>query len=295
MPGSVPLLRTWRATDFCANTAVRLQNVGVRDPSPPVLTGVPPDVTIECHEPVPPPADPEARDNCDPAPAVELAESETGGRCPDERSITRTWTARDRCGNEHAEAQLVSIVDTTPPAILALLEPAAPLPPRSAASPRSAGSPRSVCSPPASRMFVVRCEAPDNCDPAPGITASLRVTNHDVVGRERTCSERTEEVPVACGERVELRLVAPPCPARPPRSPRAALGVDSEGIKVVTGESVVLRVEAEDRCANRAEVEFDPAAEPSPACEERRGDGICCPAIGRPADGKCKIPPCGGG
>jgi hypothetical protein len=104
---------------------------------------------------------------------------------------------------------------------------------------------------------------------------------------------RVDEVEVGCDEPVEVRMLAPPCPAKPPRSPRSSLSVNSLGVKVVTGEEVVLRVTSVDRCGNVTVEEHDPTREPSPLCEERLGDGTCCPALGPPRWKGCKLPVCG--
>ena len=37
------------------------------------------------------------------------------GGCPQEETITRTWTATDNCGNTSACDQIIEIEDTTPP------------------------------------------------------------------------------------------------------------------------------------------------------------------------------------
>jgi hypothetical protein len=181
---------------------------------------------------------------------------------------------------------VVTVVDTTPPAPLAVLEPLAALPPI------SAGVPHSVCSAPAGRGFRVVCQATDRCDPAPGTAALLRASHHDVLDKDGPCLPRTDEIPVACGEVVEVRLLAPVCPARP-RAPRSSLSVNSLGIKVVTGESVVLEVTGTDRCGNGAADAFDPALRPSPLCDERLDDGTCCAAVAAGRDPKCKVAPCG--
>jgi hypothetical protein len=40
-----------------------------------------------------------ATDNCDPAPVVTYSDVTAAGGCPQEYTITRTWTATDACGN----------------------------------------------------------------------------------------------------------------------------------------------------------------------------------------------------
>ena len=107
------------------------------------------------------------------------------------------------------------------------------------------------------------------------------------------CLPHTDIIDVECGELVEIRLAAPPCPASSPTSPGSSLGVTSEGTKVVTGESVVLEVTASDACGNSAAASWDPAAEPSPDCEEVLADRTCCPPIAPPAPPDCHPAACG--
>src|SRR5690606_37459603 len=52
-PGACPqeyaLIRTWTATDDCGNSATVSQTLIVQDNEPPILSGVPQDVTVECN------------------------------------------------------------------------------------------------------------------------------------------------------------------------------------------------------------------------------------------------------
>lgn len=57
-----------------------------------------------------------ASDNCDPAPVVTYSDSQVAGACPQERVITRTWTATDACGNTATCTQIITVEDNTPPA-----------------------------------------------------------------------------------------------------------------------------------------------------------------------------------
>jgi hypothetical protein len=110
------LTRTWTARDRCDNNTSQSQTIIVEDTQAPVLSGVPSDETVECDA-VPPPASPEARDNCDPNPVITFQETRTDGPCEDTYTLTRTWTARDRCGNSSSATQVIRVEDTTPPAI----------------------------------------------------------------------------------------------------------------------------------------------------------------------------------
>jgi hypothetical protein len=115
-PQRYSLVRTWTASDRCGNEASREQVITVVDETPPALLGVPADAVVACND-VPDPAAVHASDACDPAPVVSLDESVVPGRCPNERVITRTWTARDACGNAVNAAQVLTVLDELPPTL----------------------------------------------------------------------------------------------------------------------------------------------------------------------------------
>jgi hypothetical protein len=117
-PHAYALHRTWSAVDACGNVAMASQTVTVVDTTPPVLIGVPADVTVECDA-VPAPEAVSAADVCDARPGVTFGELRLDGRCPGEHVLVRTWTATDACGNAAASSQLVTVVDTAPPVVTA--------------------------------------------------------------------------------------------------------------------------------------------------------------------------------
>ena len=121
-PGSCPaeriITRTWAATDDCGNAASCDQVLTIVDTTPPTIT-CPENLTLECDASTSPSETGVARpsDNCDQNVAVTFADNSSPGSCPAERIITRTWTATDDCGNRASCDQVLTIVDTTPPAI----------------------------------------------------------------------------------------------------------------------------------------------------------------------------------
>jgi hypothetical protein len=115
-PDNYTLTRTWTATDDCDNAAVHVQTITVQDTTLPVLSGGPADDTVECDS-VPPPATPTATDNCDVDVDITFNEVRTDGTCPDNYTLTRTWTATDDCGNSSAHVQTITVQDTTAPGI----------------------------------------------------------------------------------------------------------------------------------------------------------------------------------
>ncbi|MDX1477566.1 MAG: CHRD domain-containing protein, partial [Saprospiraceae bacterium] len=118
-PQASTILRTWTATDICGNTATCVQTINVVDTTPPTIT-CPADVTVECTASTDP-ADTgfaTAADNCDSEPFVTYSDVTTPGACPQESTITRTWTATDACGNSTSCVQTITVDDSTPPTII---------------------------------------------------------------------------------------------------------------------------------------------------------------------------------
>ncbi|MEZ4950503.1 MAG: hypothetical protein R2784_14120 [Saprospiraceae bacterium] len=64
-------------------------------------------MTIECDQPLPT-DEPTATDNCDNNVNITLVDTEVPGSCPQEKVITRTWTATDACGNASTASQIIT-------------------------------------------------------------------------------------------------------------------------------------------------------------------------------------------
>jgi hypothetical protein len=92
--------------------------VRVQDTRPPVLAGLPDDLSASCADPLPPAPPVSAEDACDPAPSVSLAERTLPGPCPDAWELERTWTARDASGHEASASRRVSVRDDSAPSLL---------------------------------------------------------------------------------------------------------------------------------------------------------------------------------
>jgi large repetitive protein len=155
---SYTLTRTWTATDRCGNSSAQTQVITVQDTQAPTLSGVPANTTVQCDA-IPEPASPTASDNCDPAPQISFSEVRTDGACADSYTLTRTWTATDRCGNSSAQSQVITVQDTQAPTL--------------------SGVPANT---------TVQCDAipepasptaSDNCDPAPMVSFSEVRTDGD--------------------------------------------------------------------------------------------------------------------
>ena len=114
------LTRTYRATDVCGNSATCAQTITVNDVTPPMLVGVPANITIECDQTVPNPPNVTGTDNCTGAVTVTFKQTSTKSNFTNQckaysYTITRTWTGTDVCGNQTNRTQIIQVRDTKPP------------------------------------------------------------------------------------------------------------------------------------------------------------------------------------
>lgn len=107
---------SWTALDDCGNSITVVQQITVEDDTPPVFVEVPADTTITCNQPLPV-QEPIVEDLCDFDITVTVATDSVPGNCPQEWTITRTWTASDDCGNTSTASQVISVIDTVTPVI----------------------------------------------------------------------------------------------------------------------------------------------------------------------------------
>ncbi len=99
-PNNYTLTRTWTATDLCGLTTVHTQKVSVQDTTAPTFVEevLPADVTAECNN-IPEAATLTATDNCGTATvSYKEVKSNVSESCPNNYTLTRTWTATDLCG-----------------------------------------------------------------------------------------------------------------------------------------------------------------------------------------------------
>ncbi len=158
------LTRTWSAEDDCENSASCTQVITVQDTTPPDISNVPANATVECDSVPTEPSTLPASDNCDTTVTQATYDGETiaAGSCDQAYTITRTWTAVDRCGNSTTETQIITVQDTTAPAF----DQACPLPAITVYA--DAGS----CEAAGSTVSATTPTATDNCDPSPAVTFS---------------------------------------------------------------------------------------------------------------------------
>jgi len=109
-------------TDLMGLEASCSSTVTIQDTTPPVMTGVPADLLVECGS-VPLPAIPVAEDRCDSNVGILFAENRTDGPCPGSYSLVRTWIAQDFCGNATHQSQIITVQDTQGPTLLFDFEP----------------------------------------------------------------------------------------------------------------------------------------------------------------------------
>jgi len=116
-PQEYSVTRTWTATDDCGNSTTCSRTISLTDNTPPVLTCPTVVSPMECPAALAfPPAT--ATDLCDANPVITFDDLTTpGGICPQENTVTRTWTATDACGNSTSCSRTISVSDDTPPVI----------------------------------------------------------------------------------------------------------------------------------------------------------------------------------
>ncbi|WP_188495866.1 HYR-like domain-containing protein, partial [Flavobacterium palustre] len=116
------ITRTWTVTDQCGNAASATQTIKIQDVTAPVLSEAPADVTVECNT-IPTAATLTATDNCDATPVVTYNEvkSNISETCASSYTLTRTWTAKDACGNESSKSQIITVEDKTKPVFVETL------------------------------------------------------------------------------------------------------------------------------------------------------------------------------
>src|SRR6185503_14006089 len=108
---------TVRGTDVCGNFAEVTYSTRI-DNTAPVLSGQPAaTATVQCLSDVPTAPTVMANDNCDGSVTVSFSENATGTDC--NKTITRTWSAVDTCGNPVSFTQTITVHDDTLPTVTA--------------------------------------------------------------------------------------------------------------------------------------------------------------------------------
>ncbi|MEL6273857.1 MAG: hypothetical protein AAFU03_01970, partial [Bacteroidota bacterium] len=109
---------TYTVTDQCGASVQVTFTYEIEDTTPPIITGVGPDETISCDDPIPGVPDIFV-DDCNSNPTVVFSVQNTqvfDGTCNEfEYQIIRTWTATDSCGNSSSVSQTITVVDNEQP------------------------------------------------------------------------------------------------------------------------------------------------------------------------------------
>ena len=111
---------TWIATDACGNTDSLFIFMELIDTIPPVLTGVPGDITVACDA-IPDAEEVEARDECLCA-EIEITQAFLIlGGCVDGEVLQRIYSATDCCGNVTSITQNITLIDDVAPSLVVTL------------------------------------------------------------------------------------------------------------------------------------------------------------------------------
>ncbi|SEW47078.1 hypothetical protein SAMN05428988_6599, partial [Chitinophaga sp. YR573] len=111
------IIRKWIATDNCGNTTILRQTITVQDTSRPVFSiPQPANITVDCDK-VPALPTVTATDNCTAVVTVTVGQKKEflSTTCSNNYKLTRTWTAKDDCGNTTIMSQVIVVQDTTRP------------------------------------------------------------------------------------------------------------------------------------------------------------------------------------
>lgn len=162
----------WAATDNCGNTTSFIFYMLVGDYAPPVITGVPADLTISCNTPIPPPANPILEDECDLGPKLYFNQTTTLGNCPNNYKITRIWEAVDFCGNISTAMQMITVQDLQAPVMNGMH-------PLLVGKPN--GSTINMTCPNETIFKVEDVLAIDNCDLVSTVTLAISTLNVDCI------------------------------------------------------------------------------------------------------------------
>ncbi|HMS69369.1 MAG TPA: hypothetical protein PKD18_14585, partial [Saprospiraceae bacterium] len=119
------VLRTYVAKDGCGNTSSSTQTIEVKDETSPTITSIPSNETISCEDLVPNTQESEviATDNCGGNVTISVeADVISNYICINQYRITRTYVARDACGNYSTASQIIEVDDQTSPEITSIPE-----------------------------------------------------------------------------------------------------------------------------------------------------------------------------
>ncbi len=209
--GTYDRTKTWKAKDACGNLSSPVsQTIHVVDTTPPTSGAPGAAATIQCPT-VPsftPPTT--ASDACDANPTIiEVSDVTVAGTCAGTYDRTKTWKAKDACGNLSSPvSQVIHVVDTTPPVVSCpgdITRPACQnvVTWTSSANDNCAGVLTATCDPPSGSTFpigttTVTCSATDPCGNKG--TCTFKVT----IQPNAVCSIAGGEQPICEGNTAQL-------------------------------------------------------------------------------------------
>ncbi|MBL7885856.1 MAG: T9SS type A sorting domain-containing protein [Flavobacterium sp.] len=121
--GSYSVTRTWMATDPSGNSITAAQTINVIDNSSPVFNSFPGNITISCDEPMPVAPTLIAVDNCGVANVTFSEETIYMPNDSGHKTIIRSWSAYDNCGNTTVHSQTITVNIPTTPTVISIIEP----------------------------------------------------------------------------------------------------------------------------------------------------------------------------
>src|SRR5205085_3107076 len=98
------------ATDICGNSSSKYVFLDLVDDIPPVLHGVPANITVECDQ-IPAPATVTSTDECLCECIITYSQSALAPGCQNGQVITRSWSVKDFCGNVTVGKQYITLKD----------------------------------------------------------------------------------------------------------------------------------------------------------------------------------------
>lgn len=113
---------TFRVTDDCGNSNTVTLRWSIVDTQAPTFTGLQPNVTVYCPNPLPTVPAAIVADNCDANVAISFSRIYQDSLCDGSYTVVTTWTALDDCGNSASAVQNIFVSDTTRP-VFTLLPP----------------------------------------------------------------------------------------------------------------------------------------------------------------------------
>ena len=111
---------TWTYTDCAGNIDVYTFTYTIEDIARPEFNVTPADVTLNCEDAIPFVPTVVGLDICEgtlPSTFTEVIDGDMDD-CPNEFTITRTWTVEDCAGNMNSQTQIITIIDTEAPTIV---------------------------------------------------------------------------------------------------------------------------------------------------------------------------------